>query len=175
MSEVLLVSDIADHVPHYEAALRSHGYAVAVATAVDDALSQAIAGSPACIVIDERVSEMNGWDLCRRMRADLRIRAIPIVMLVKNLSPGTTSGVPRDGCSSWLAQPATAEHLVRAIAHVLSREDATPPTDDDAILGLRNCVACQSDQTRPGVRVGAVQYYFCQSCGLYWNADGSAS
>ena len=174
MSEVLLVSDIADHIPHYETALRSHGTGVVVATSVSAALARAIAGSPTCIVIDERVSEMTGWDLCRRMRADLRIRSIPIVMLVKNLAPGTTAGVPRDGCSSWLAQPATAEHLVRAIEHVLSQEDVIPPTDRDAILGLRNCVACKSDQTRPGVRIGAVQYYFCQSCGLYWDADRSA-
>ena len=175
MSEVLLVSDIADHIPHYETALRAHGYGVVVATSVSAALARAIAGAPTCIVIDERVSEMTGWDLCRRMRADLRIRSIPIVMLVKNLAPGTTVGVPRDGCSSWLAQPATAEHLVRAIEHVLSQEDVIPQTDRDAVLGLRNCVACKSDQTRPGVRIGAVQYYFCQSCGLYWDADRGAS
>ena len=170
-ADVLLVSDIPDHVPHYESALVAHGYSVAIAGSVRDALATAIAGPPACIVIDERVTEMQGWDLCRRIREDLRVRSIPIVMLVQDLSPGTTVGVPRSGCSSWLAQPATAEHLVRAIEHVMSRDDRTPPSGDDAILGLRNCASCRSNQTRPGVRIGPVQYYFCQSCGLYWDAS----
>ena len=172
---VLLVSDIPDHIPHYEAALRAHGHGVSIATSSADALTRALAESPSCIVIDERVSEMTGWDLCKRLRADLRVRAIPIVMLVQNLSVAGPPGAPRAGCSSWLAQPAAAEHVVRAVEHVLSQNESAPPNDRDAIIGRRSCPSCQSDQTRPGVRIGAVQYYFCQSCGLYWEDDGAVS
>lgn len=171
---VLLVSDIPDHVPHYQAALIAHGYRVVIVTSATDAMTRAIADSPACIIIDERVSEMKGWDLCRRLRADLRIRSIPVVMLVQNLSLGETPITARAGCNSWLAQPAAAEHLVRAVEHVLSRTETTPLSDRDAVLGVRNCAACKSDNTRPGVRVGAVQYYFCQSCGLYWEDNSTA-
>jgi CheY-like chemotaxis protein len=172
---VLLVSDIPDHIPHYKAALIAHGHAVSIAVSATEALQRAIEESPACVVIDERISEMKGWDLCKRLRADLRIRSIPVVMLVQNLRLGEGRETSRTGCNSWLAQPAAAEHLVHAVEHVLSRNEAQPRSDRDAILGVRSCAACQSDQTRPGVRIGAVQYYFCQSCGLYWEADSSPS
>jgi CheY-like chemotaxis protein len=167
-ASILLVSDIPDHTPHYEAALLAHGHSVSVAISASQALERAIAESPACIVIDERVSEMRGWDLCRQLRADLRVRSIPVVMLVQNLRLGAERATPRTGCNSWLAQPAAAEHLVHAVEHVLGQNEARPATERDAMLGMRNCAACQSDQTRPGVRIGSVQYYFCQSCGLYW-------
>jgi DNA-binding response OmpR family regulator len=166
---ILLVTDIPDHLPRYEAALRENGYAAAVSLSSADAVVQAIAEPPVCIVIDERVSTMDGWELCRRLRSDLRLRSIPVVMLVQNLSLDTAMQGQRSGCRSWLARPTTGEQLVHAIQHVLSLEQSAPANDADAAIGTRSCAACRSEQIRAALRIGPVQYYFCRACGFYWD------
>jgi CheY-like chemotaxis protein len=173
MAEViLLVSDIPDHVPHYEAALRAAGYEVAVAASGAEALAHAIAKLPVCIVIDERVSGMTGWDACRRLKADLRIRPVPIVMLAQSLA-ADEAAPHRAGCESWLARPTTPDDVVRAVDEVARRGRSAPASDDEARLGAIACPACQSERVRAAVRVGPAQYYYCRTCGFYWRETGA--
>lgn len=173
MTEViLLVSDIPDHVPHYEAALRAAGYDVAIAASGPEALAHAVATLPACILIDERVSGMTGWDACRRLKADLRIRSVPIVMLAQSLAAEDTAR-HRAGCESWLAHPTTPDDVVRAVDHVARRGRSAPASGDEARLGAVRCPACASDRVRAAIRVGSAQYYFCRECGFYWRDAGT--
>jgi CheY-like chemotaxis protein len=177
---ILLASDIPDHVPHYESALLARGYAVTVSPSGVDALPRAISEQPACIIIDERVSNMGGWDLCKRLRADLRVRMIPVIMLTQYVACPEAIGTQRTGCNSWLAMPTTGEDLVEAVEYVLTQGTNAPVSDRDALIGQMNCPACESTQIRAALRVGLAQYYFCQSCGFYWRdaphplADSSA-
>jgi CheY-like chemotaxis protein len=165
---ILLVSDIPDHVPHYEAALRSAGYEVEVAATGTEALARAVKKPPACIVIDERVSGMTGWDACKRLKADLRLRPVPIVMLAQSLTVDDSASRQRAGCESWLARPTTPEDVVRAIDEVTRHGRSAPASDADAQLGAVHCPACSSERVRAAVRVGPAQYFFCRECGFYW-------
>src|SRR5215216_6877864 len=65
---VLLVDDIRDHAVNYEAALTRHGFHVRVATSGEEALRVARETLPDCAVIDLRLPDMSGWDLCREIR-----------------------------------------------------------------------------------------------------------
>src|SRR6476619_3230116 len=65
---VLLGDDIRDHAVDYEAALTRHGFIVRVATTGEDALRLARESVPDCAVIDLRLPDMSGWDLCREIR-----------------------------------------------------------------------------------------------------------
>ena len=170
---ILLVSDIPDHVPHYEAALRAAGYEVELAASGTEALTRAVRKPPACIVIDERVSGMTGWDACKRLKADLRIRPIPIVMLAQTLSVDDPASRQRSGCESWLARPTTPEDVVRAIEEVARRGKSAPSSEDDARLGAVKCPSCSSERVRAAVRVGPAQYFFCRECGFYWRHSPS--
>ena len=73
---------------------------------------------PALIILDLNMPEMDGFEFLRRVKADQRFAAIPIVVL-------TTSQFERDltqsyalGASSCLTKPADFEQLVKIAAEV---------------------------------------------------------
>ena len=169
-----MVSDVPDHVYNYQRALEERGFAVEVTASAADALASAIAASPRCIIIDERVAGMRGWDLCRRLKSDLRVRNIPVVMLAHDLSEGATIDSRRTGCHSWLARPTAAADIARLVEDVIDQQTSGPRTGEPSTFGLQSCPACNSPRIRAGLRIGTIQYYSCQECGLFWCPDGEA-
>jgi two-component system cell cycle response regulator DivK len=168
---ILLVNDIPDHKDLYAAALRARGYHVVQAHTGDAALGLAEQTTPDCIVIDLRLPDMTALELCQRIKADRRLAQVPIVVLARDVSRQSARASRAAGCSAWLARPTVADDLVRAIEHVLSLGLSKPASHEDAVLGVRECPACNSEEIRAGVRVGPVQYYGCVSCGGRWRVE----
>ena len=168
---ILLVTDIPDHHERYAAALRARGFAVEQARSGADALSLTLTSPPACIVIDVRLPDISGWELCRRLKRERAVAATPIVVLAHDASRATADASRDAGCHSWLARPTVGDDLVHAVQHVLSLGLSEPASRETAVLGVRECPACSSEEVRAGVRVGPVQYYGCAACGGRWRMD----
>jgi CheY-like chemotaxis protein len=168
---VLLVDDIRDHALHYEAALRRVGFAVRVATNGEDALRLAREALPDCAVIDLRLPDMSGWDLCREIRKPQPDDPPAIIVLTPEVSKSCAENSAKAGCNAWLAHPMHADDLARTVRHVLSAETDTPASLNEALLGMKLCPACDSDTVRMALRVGSVQYYCCKTCNFSWRAD----
>lgn len=168
---VLLVNDIPDHVAAYHRALTNHGYRVSLARTGHEALEMVKDTVPECTVIDLRLPDMSGWDLCREMKVPKKARQMPIVVLTPDVSKVCAADSAKAGCDAWLAHPSIAEDLVRTIRLVLELETGAPPSPDEALLDLINCVACGSDQVRPTLRISRIQYYCCKGCGFCWRAE----
>ncbi|MGH9347310.1 MAG: response regulator [Vicinamibacterales bacterium] len=168
---ILLVDDIPDHASMYETALSRHGYRVHVAVTGCDALVVARQVRPACAVIDVRLPDMSGWDLCRDLKNDEVTRETPVMVLTPDTSRANALESARVHCNAWIAQPARADDLVRAVDHVLAQDEAAPRTVDEAVLGVSSCPACASDRVRATLRVSPIQYYACQACGHRWRID----
>jgi DNA-binding NarL/FixJ family response regulator len=96
---------------------------------------------------------------------------MPIVVLTPDVSRMCAADSAKAGCDAWLAHPTIAEDLVRTVQRVLELESASPETLDEALLHLIHCAACGSDQVRPTLRMGAIQYYCCRGCGFSWRAE----
>jgi len=171
---VLLVNDIPDHVRTYEAALRARDYDVQLTTSGAETLRTAPRLRPDCIVIDVRLVDMPGWELCRRLKAERGVSRIPIVMLVPDVSRQSLEHSRAAGCASWLMRPGAPDDLVRAIEHVLAHGGVQPGTHD-ALINACSCPACDSENVRAGVRVGAVQYFTCKACQFRWRVDAEGT
>ena len=172
---ILLVNDIPDHKDLYAAALRARGFRVLQAHTGDAALGMAADTTPQCIVIDLRLPDMTGFELCRAMKADPTLADVPVVVLARDISLGTAQASRAVGCSAWLARPTVADDLVRAVEHVISLGVSEPASRQQAVLGLRECPACSSEEIRAGVRVGPVQYYGCVTCGGRWRVEAQGA
>jgi two-component system cell cycle response regulator DivK len=168
---ILLVNDIPDHKDLYASALRARGYHVMPAHSGDAALGLAAQRTPRCIIIDLRLPDMTAQDLCRAIKANRALRQVPIVVLARDVSRQSARASRDAGCSAWLARPTVADDLVRAVEHVLSLGISQPANHEEAVLGVRECPACSSEEIRAGVRVGPVQYYGCVSCGGRWRVE----
>jgi DNA-binding response OmpR family regulator len=168
---VLLVDDIRDHAVNYEAALTRHGFTVRVATTGEEALRLAREALPDCAVIDLRLPDMSGWDLCREMRQPQASEAPPIIVLTPEVSKMCAENSTRVGCSAWLAHPMHADDLARTVRQVLDADVDAPSSPDEALLGLKKCPVCESDSVRATLRVGSVQYYCCKACNFCWRTE----
>jgi DNA-binding response OmpR family regulator len=168
---VLLVDDIRDHAVQYEAALTKHGFVVRVATTGEDALRLAREALPDCAVIDLRLPDMSGWDLCREIRKPQPGDSVAIIMLTPEVSKLCAENSAKAGCHAWLAHPMHADDLARTVRQVLNAETDAPASVDEALLGFKRCPGCESDSVRATLRVGSIQYYCCKACSFCWRAE----
>ena len=168
---ILLVNDIPDHAATYGRALAAHGFSVHLARSGADAMKVVRHTLPTCAVIDLRLPDMSGWDLCRELKSHGGAREMPIVVLTPDLSKVCAEDSAKAGCNAWLAHPTVAEELVRTVKHVLSLETGSPDSSEHALVGLTLCPACGADQVRPTLRMSPIQYYCCKTCGFCWRAE----
>ena len=168
---ILLVNDIPDHAITYGRALASHGFRVQLARSGVDALQLARLTKPDCAVIDLRLPDMSGWELCSKLKERTGGQDMRIVVLTPDLSKMCATNSAAHGCDAWLAHPTGAEDLVRTVKRVLNLATTSPESPDHALLDLKMCGACGSERVRPTLRLGMIQYYCCQACAFCWRAE----
>jgi len=172
VTQILLATAIRDHADAYERALADNGFHAHVARTGEDALAAALGQPFDCIVIDLRLPDMQGWELCGEMKGRLQLRSTPIIILTPDISISHCDEGARVGCHAWLARPTVAEDLVEVIAEVLAQGRPQPRSRDAALLGAdRECPACASKHLRASIRVSPVQYYHCLECGHFWRVE----
>lgn len=78
---VLIVDDTPANLNLLFAMLTNHGYKVRAAINGNMALKSVFAALPELILLDINMPEMNGFDVCRQLKADIRTRDIPIIFI----------------------------------------------------------------------------------------------
>ena len=78
---VLIVDDVPDNLSVLHDALDESGYTVLVALNGESALQRAAQALPDVILLDAMMPGMDGFEVARRLKADARTAAIPIVFM----------------------------------------------------------------------------------------------
>ncbi len=78
---VLIVDDQPDNLSFLHDALDDAGYTVLVATDGPSALARALQAQPAIVLLDAMMPGMDGFEVARRLKAEPRTAAIPIVFM----------------------------------------------------------------------------------------------
>ena len=167
---ILLVDDIPDHLSRYHAALTSHGFQVQIARTGGAALEMAAAALPDCAIIDLRLDDMSGWDVCQQIKAGKGKRT-RVIVLTPEVSKMCAADSTKAGCNAWLMHPTAPEILVHTVKQVLDLQTDAPSSIEDALIGLTTCAGCGSENVKATVRVGSAQYYCCKACGFCWRAE----
>ncbi len=121
---VLVVDDLADVRELYRIALRFAGFQVEEACDGFEALEKAVALKPDGIVLDFAMPRMDGGETVRRLAADPRTRAIPIVMI-----SAYAERVPQDvrvGCAAFVEKPCSPDDLFGVIHRVIPPAHVAP-------------------------------------------------
>src|SRR5436305_611237 len=82
--KILVVDDLPQNVRLLEAVLASKGYDVVSALSGVEALEKASTESPDLVLLDVKMPEMDGYEVCRRLRAAPATRFLPIVMITSS-------------------------------------------------------------------------------------------
>ena len=122
---VLVVDDFADNREMYSEYLTFAGYEVIEARNGKEAIDAAMERLPDIIIMDLSLPVMDGWEATRRLKADDRTRAIPVVALTGHALAGHSKGAKEAGCDSFLAKPCLPDQLVAEIRRMLEGGKAT--------------------------------------------------
>jgi DNA-binding response OmpR family regulator len=78
---VLVVDDTAANIRLLEAILEPRGYTVIGVSSGPEALERVQAGGVDLVLLDIQMPDMNGYEVCRRLREDERTTTVPVVMI----------------------------------------------------------------------------------------------
>jgi two-component system OmpR family response regulator len=118
-STVLVVDDEDSIVDLVSSALRFTGYQVVSAQAGFDALRSVKASQPDLIVLDVNLPDLDGFEVCRRIRRDGI--DTPVIFLTARDEPEALRQGFRHGGDDYLTKPFSLEELTLRIEAVLRR------------------------------------------------------
>jgi CheY-like chemotaxis protein len=114
--KILIVDDERDLVQPLALRLAVQGrYEVAVAYDGEDGLAQAVRFRPDVALIDLSMPGLDGWNLCRRLRADARTRRTKVVIMTAWLSPDLGRRALSEGVTQLLLKPFEEADLLKAL------------------------------------------------------------
>lgn len=117
--QVLVVDDELNIRELVQVALKFHGCSVTTAATGKDALRQAGADRPDLIVLDVMLPDMDGFEVCRRLRA--MGNEVPVIFLTaRDTSSDTVTGLAIGG-DDYVTKPFSVEALVARVRAVLRR------------------------------------------------------
>ncbi|MEK7234045.1 MAG: response regulator transcription factor [Elusimicrobiota bacterium] len=120
--KVLLVDDDSDGLKLQQFVLRREGYAVEPVCSGKQALTAALSRRPDIVVSDVQMPEMDGFELCDRLRRDPRTSGIPI-LLMSGQSKTETDQLKglEGGADDYMLKPFTPRYLIAKVKALLRR------------------------------------------------------
>jgi CheY-like chemotaxis protein len=116
---ILLVDDFDDALEIYGTYLRYRGYRVEVARDGAQAIAQAERAQPAVILLDLRMPVLDGTAALKRLRADPRFAATPIVALTAHALEEERRAALQAGFDMVISKPCLPDDLASAIAKLV--------------------------------------------------------
>lgn len=100
--------------------LQKAGYAVQSATTGTEALEVAVSLRPDLIILDVQLPDLNGFEVCGRLKANLVTACIPVLHLSATFVEGKDKAEGLDsGADGYLAQPVEAIELIATVRALL--------------------------------------------------------
>ena len=127
MTRILIVDDAVDTIWLLTHMLRNQGYEILPASSGGEALQVAAAERPDAILLDVMMPGMDGIEVCRRLKADERLAAIPVILTTaRDLDEDIVEGLDA-GADDYVTKPfSIRELLARAHAFLRRRQDTAP-------------------------------------------------
>ncbi len=134
-AKILIVEDEKDISRLIEYNLRKEGYRTVAVHDGSFAALTAAKEKPSLILLDLMLPGLDGLDVCRRLKADARTSAIPIIML-------TAKGEGSDkilglglGADDYVTKPFSVKELLARVQAVLRRARAPEPAAEKFVCG----------------------------------------
>jgi two-component system, cell cycle response regulator DivK len=117
---ILVADDYADSRELYAEYLAHRGLAVIEASSGDEVLAHAFEHLPDAIVMDLCLLGLDGLEATRRLKADARTQAIPVLVMTGRTLPEDAARAEAAGCDAFLTKPCLPRHLFEQVSNVLS-------------------------------------------------------
>ena len=121
--QLLLVDSDPKSLRVTEVSLKSAGFSVVTAVNGVDAFDKITLSAPDLIISDTRMPEMDGFELCKKLKQDKRFAAIPFVFLTNDKSVTDKVRGLELGVDDYLSRPIYIKEIVTRIRLLLQRKE----------------------------------------------------
>jgi len=126
---VLVVEDEQDVAELIRYNLAKEGYEVLLVGNGADALKRARESRPDVVLLDIMVPQINGWEICRRLKQDPETRAISVIMVTGRVEEGDKVLGFEMGADDYVTKPFSPRELVARIRAVGRRGQKVEAAD----------------------------------------------
>jgi phosphate regulon transcriptional regulator PhoB len=121
LGRVLLVEDEGDVAELIRYNLAKEGYDVVLTTNGNEALRLAREHRPDVLLLDIMVPQLNGWEVCRRLKKDPELASIPVIMVSGRVEEGDKVLGFEVGADDYVTKPFSPRELIARVRAVLRR------------------------------------------------------
>jgi adenylate cyclase len=121
-STILVVDDLPQNVRLLEAILAPRGYRVAAAHSGREALATAAAEPIDLVLLDILMPEMDGYEVCRALRAEPATSFLPVVMITASGEQEKVTAIEA-GADDFIAKPFDQSELLARVRSLLRIKD----------------------------------------------------
>ena len=116
---ILIVDDNPMNLDILQTRLTVHGYEILTATDGEEALATAREKRPDLILLDVMMPKMDGFEVCRHLKADSTLPFMPIVMVTAKADPKDIVAGLEAGGDEYLTKPVDQASLVARVKSML--------------------------------------------------------
>ena len=123
MSKILILDDDLDLLTVIKSLLRKRGFEVLAYTDWQKAWDAVKTYKPNLILLDVFLTDIDGLDVCKKLKSSYFTRNIPVIMLSSYPNIAETA-IYEFGADDFLAKPFEVNEMVKKIGQVLSKKHA---------------------------------------------------
>ena len=122
MPRILLVEDNEMNRDMLSRRLERKGYEVAIAIDGGQGVEMAVGSVPDLILMDMSLPVLDGWEATRRVKADARTSAIPVIALTAHAMAGDEEKAREAGCDDYETKPIDLPRLLGKMEALLAKK-----------------------------------------------------
>jgi CheY-like chemotaxis protein len=121
MTTILIVEDNEMNRDMLSRRLERKGYTVLIAVDGESGLEVARANTPDMILMDMSLPVVDGWEATRRLKADDRLKHIPVIALTAHAMANDRDKALEAGCDDYDTKPIELPRLLAKMDALLGR------------------------------------------------------
>ena len=118
---ILVIEDYQSTARFLTYTLEQEGFQTSVARNGIEGLRKAREEKPDLIILDVMLPGLDGFELCRRLRADAETVKLPVLMLSAKAQETDKATGLKMGADMYISKPATPEKIVAAVKSTLNK------------------------------------------------------
>ena len=116
--KILVVDDGVKTLEMLQANLENYGFTVETAINGAQAISKAETGSPDAVILDIKMPDMDGWQVCKTLKSNLLTKEIPIIFLTAFSKKEDFDRAKQLGAFLFLTKPVDLNGLAAILRHL---------------------------------------------------------
>jgi signal transduction histidine kinase/DNA-binding response OmpR family regulator len=120
--EILIVEDSPTQAEELQYTLERHDFAVSVAVNGSVALTMIKERKPTLVISDVVMPEMDGYQLCREIKDDDRLKDLPVILLTALSDPRDVIRGLECGADNFITKPYDEQYILSRIQYILANK-----------------------------------------------------